>query len=172
MWNVIYCLIGHCYIGLAQRCRRTLRCHAMPPPTLLPQKTLSSHTATFRLQLTNHSSSFAAASSKGIICFLRDNTPGSTTVPSLPTLTFQARSTSAEALGEDETKVASSLRMSTTKKSTSSSFSSVTNSVCADTKAACLERGAAGFVVSRTETRNFLPPILKIFVSIMTSSLG
>mmetsp|Transcript_169079 Transcript_169079/g.543387 ORF Transcript_169079/g.543387 Transcript_169079/m.543387 type:complete len:213 (+) Transcript_169079:143-781(+) len=118
----------------------------------------------------NSASSFAAASKAGIICFLRDKTPGSTTVPSLPTLTFHALSTSFVAEAEAEMKVAASFKMSTTKKMTSSSFSFSTSFFCASTSAACLAKGAAGFVVSSTEIRNFLPPILKIFVSIITSS--
>mmetsp|Transcript_53717 Transcript_53717/g.151313 ORF Transcript_53717/g.151313 Transcript_53717/m.151313 type:complete len:219 (+) Transcript_53717:225-881(+) len=67
-------------------------------------------------------------------------------------------------------KVAASCRMSTTKRRTSSSSSFLARTCCSFTSSAFLDRGAAGCVVSSTETRSFLPPSLKIFVSIITSS--
>mmetsp|Transcript_7772 Transcript_7772/g.19200 ORF Transcript_7772/g.19200 Transcript_7772/m.19200 type:complete len:237 (+) Transcript_7772:368-1078(+) len=76
------------------------------------------------------------------------------------------------ALGEAAMKVADSFRMSTTKKSMSSMPSFLTSCFCASIRAAFLVNGAAGFVVSNTEIRSCLPPILKILVSIMMSSSG
>mmetsp|Transcript_55208 Transcript_55208/g.103678 ORF Transcript_55208/g.103678 Transcript_55208/m.103678 type:complete len:217 (-) Transcript_55208:664-1314(-) len=131
-----------------------------------------------RLKLTKsspsfpQSSAFAAASSFGMICFLRDSTPASTTVSSPPTLTPHAFSTVAAAVFEDEMNVASLLRMSTTKKRQSSSSSFLASSCWALMSSAFLPNGAEGFVVSSTDTRSFFPPILKIFVSIMISSAG
>ena len=60
----------------------------------------------------------AAASSVGMICFFRESTPGSTAVCSLLTVHAYACSTIRLALSDAEMKVASSLRMSTTKSST------------------------------------------------------